>query len=75
MLYLMHYLGLCNNHTDYQHVKISKANLNEYKENDTPVDIIYQHSLSNKVPEGTSVFDRQMLMVQIMAYVQLLFIA
>ncbi len=48
---------LCNNHTHYQHVKISKANLNEYKENDTPVDIIYQHSLSNKVPEGTSVFD------------------
>ncbi|KAK0432705.1 hypothetical protein EV421DRAFT_1893120 [Armillaria borealis] len=48
---------LCNNHTDYQHVKFFKANFNEYKENDTPVDIIYQHSLSNKVPEDTSVFD------------------
>ncbi|KAK0215691.1 hypothetical protein IW262DRAFT_1277336 [Armillaria fumosa] len=48
---------LCNNHSDYRHVQISRENLNEYTDNDIPVEVIYQHSLTNKVPEGTSVFD------------------
>ncbi|KAK0435841.1 hypothetical protein EV421DRAFT_1892486 [Armillaria borealis] len=48
---------LCNNYTDYRHVRISKDNLNQYKENAAPVEVVYQHSLSNKVPEGTSVFN------------------
>ncbi len=48
---------LCDNHSDYCHIRIFQDNLSQYTENAAPVDIIYQHSLSNKVSEGTSVFD------------------
>lgn len=48
---------LCHKHVDYRYVKISTDNLNQYTNNSAPVEVIYQHSLTNKVPEGTSVYD------------------
>ncbi len=51
---------LCLNHPDYSEVTISLDNLREYADNSAPVDIIYQHSLTNKVVEGTSVNDNEM---------------
>ncbi|KAK0447508.1 hypothetical protein EV421DRAFT_1706596, partial [Armillaria borealis] len=48
---------LCLNHPDYSGVTISTENLMEYTDDSAPVDIIYQHNLSNKVVEGTSISD------------------
>ena len=45
------------NHCDYADLDISYAELNRYPEHTPPVSIHYQHSVTNKVEEGTSVFD------------------
>ena len=45
------------NHVDYADLDISFEELNRYLEHEPPVSIHYQHSLTNKVEEGTSVFD------------------
>ena len=45
------------NHSDYSDLDISYEELNRYPEDKPPVSIHYQHSLTNKVEEGTSVFD------------------
>ena len=45
------------NHCDYNDLDISYDELNKYPEDSPPVSIHYQHSLTNKVEEGTSVFD------------------
>ena len=46
------------NHTDYANIEISEENMKQYKENMPPVSVEYHESSSNKVPEGTSVFDQ-----------------
>ncbi len=51
--------SLQRNHADYIDVTISNENMLEYEDNAAPVEIIYQHSLHNKVPEGTSIFDNE----------------
>ena len=45
------------NHIDYADIKISIDNLNKYSEDFPPVSIEYREATSNKVAEGTSVFD------------------
>jgi len=45
------------NHADYANLDISYDELNRYPEDMPPVSIHYQVSLTNKVEEGTSVFD------------------
>ena len=45
------------NHSDYTDLDISYEELNRYPEDKPPVSIHFQHSLTNKVEEGTSVFD------------------
>ena len=45
------------NHTDYADLDISYDELNRYPEDAPPVSVHYQHLLTNKVEEGTSVFD------------------
>lgn len=45
------------NHCDYADIEISKENLESYPDNGIPVSIQYQSSTTNKVSEGTSVFD------------------
>ena len=45
------------NHADYADIEISHANAMEYDEDTPPVTVEYLPSESNKVPEGTSVFD------------------
>ncbi|KAF8232128.1 hypothetical protein L208DRAFT_1032704, partial [Tricholoma matsutake] len=45
------------NHADYPDLDISYDELNRYPEDTPPVGVQYQHSLTNKVEEGTSVFD------------------
>ena len=45
------------NHIDYADLDISYEELNRYPEHVPPVSLHYQHSLTNKVEEGTSVFD------------------
>jgi hypothetical protein len=45
------------NHADYADLDISYDELNCYPEDTPPVGVQYQHSLTNKVEEGTSVFD------------------
>ena len=47
------------NHSDYADIKISKKNLDEYPEHEIPVSIEYMPSETNKVPEGTSIFDTE----------------
>ena len=47
------------NHTDYADIQISHENMQQYQENSPPVVVAYRQSLSNKVPEGISVFDRE----------------
>ena len=47
------------NHSDYADIKISKKNLDEYPEHEIPVSIEYIQSETNKVPEGTSIFDTE----------------
>ena len=46
------------NHADYANIEISEKNMKEYQEEMPPVSVEYRESLSNKVPEGTSVFDK-----------------
>jgi hypothetical protein len=45
------------NHADYADLDISYDELNRYPEDTPPVGVQYQHSLTNKVEEGTSMFD------------------
>lgn len=45
------------NHADYTDIDISYEELDQYPEDVPPVSVHYQHSLTNKVEEGTSVFD------------------
>jgi hypothetical protein len=45
------------NHVDYADLNISYDELDRYPEDSPPVSVEYQYSLSNKVEEGTSVFD------------------
>ena len=45
------------NHLDYADLEIAYDELDRYPEDSPPVSVQYQHSLTNKVAEGTSVFD------------------
>ena len=45
------------NHSDYTDLDISYEELNRNPKDKPPVSIHFQHSLTNKVEEGTSVFD------------------
>ena len=45
------------NHSDYADIEISRRNMEEYSEDSPPVSIEYRAAETNKVPEGTSVFD------------------
>ena len=47
------------NHIDYSDLEISYENLKKYPEDSPPVSVEYRHDFSNKVPEGTSVFDNE----------------
>ena len=47
------------NHCDYQDLEISYDNLAKYPEDGPPVSVEYRHAMTNKVPEGTSVFDNE----------------
>ncbi len=47
------------NHCDYEHVDISMENLATYVDGEAPVVIMHKDQESNKVPEGTSVFDNK----------------
>jgi Helitron helicase-like domain at N-terminus len=45
------------NHSDYADLEIAYDELDHYPEDSPPVSVQYQHALTNKVVEGTSVFD------------------
>ena len=45
------------NHVDYADIEISLANALQYDKDMPPVSVEYRQIESNKVPEGTSVFD------------------
>ena len=45
------------NHADYADIEISNKNMAQYEETMPPVSIEYRPAVTNKVPEGTSVFD------------------
>ena len=47
------------NHVDYADIDISRENVMQYEENTPPVSVEFRLSESNKVPEGTSVFDNE----------------
>ena len=47
------------NHSDYAGIEISHENANQYGEDMPPVSVEYQSKSTNKVPEGTSVFDQE----------------
>lgn len=47
------------NHADYSDIQISHENAMQYSEDMPPVSIEYRESITNKVPEGTSVFDQE----------------
>ena len=47
------------NHLDYADIDISHANAMQYEDGTPPVTVEYRFSESNKVPEGTSVFDNE----------------
>ena len=47
------------NHIDYADIQISHENAMQYEEDMPPVSIEYQKFDTNKVPEGTSVFDHE----------------
>ncbi|SJL08858.1 uncharacterized protein ARMOST_12229 [Armillaria ostoyae] len=47
------------NHRDYSDVCISHDNMLEYVDNSAPVEVVYRRDDTNKVPEGTSVFDME----------------
>ncbi|PPQ75527.1 hypothetical protein CVT24_013233 [Panaeolus cyanescens] len=46
------------NHIGYYGIEISRENLEQYPEDEPYVSVEYRVSATNKVPEGTSVFDR-----------------
>jgi hypothetical protein len=46
------------NHCDYADLHIAYDELEKYPEDTPPVTVEYQHSLTNKVEEGTSTFDQ-----------------
>ncbi|KAF8179455.1 hypothetical protein BJ912DRAFT_855677, partial [Pholiota molesta] len=48
------------NHSDYADIEISMKNLNEYSETSAPVSIEYRKATTNKEPENTSVFDKEL---------------
>ena len=48
------------NHKDYVDLEISYKNLAAYPENSPPVVINYRHSITNKIPEATSVHDMEL---------------
>ena len=45
------------NHSEYADLEIAYDELGRYPEGSPPVSVLYQYSLTNKVAEGTSVFD------------------
>jgi hypothetical protein len=47
------------NHADYAKIEISREHMDQYDEDMPPVSIEYRESVTNKVPEGTSVFDQE----------------
>ena len=47
------------NHADYAKIEISREHMDQYDEEMPPVSIEYKESVTNKVPEGTSVFDQE----------------
>jgi hypothetical protein len=47
------------NHSDYADIQISQENVMQYEENMPPVSVEYRKQVSNKVAEGTSVFDQK----------------
>ncbi|PBK94441.1 hypothetical protein ARMGADRAFT_1045768 [Armillaria gallica] len=53
----LHWLRL--NHCDYDHVTISQSNMSTYVDGEAPVTVIHRDQLSNKVLEGTSVFNNK----------------
>jgi hypothetical protein len=48
------------NHKDYADLEISYKNLESYPEDSPPVVIDYRHSVTNKIPEATSVHDMEL---------------
>ena len=46
------------NHSDYAGIEISHKNASQYGEDMPLVSVEYQPKSTNKVPEGTSVFDQ-----------------
>ena len=48
------------NHTDYADLEISYNNFASYPENSPPVVINYRQSMTNKIPEATSVHDMEL---------------
>ena len=57
MINVLEWLRL--NHSDYADIEISHENANQYDEDMPPVSVEYQPKSTNKVPEGTSVFDQE----------------
>ena len=47
------------NHADYADIEISHSNAMQYDDDMPPVSVEYRRSETNKVPEGTSVFDNE----------------
>ena len=47
------------NHANYAKIEILREHINQYDEDMPPVSIEYKESVTNKVPEGTSVFDQE----------------
>ena len=47
------------NHSDYADIQISQENVKQYGESMPPVSVEYCEQVSNKVAEGTSVFDQE----------------
>ena len=47
------------NHADYADIQISEENVMQYEENMPPVSVEYKERFTNKVTEGTSVFDQE----------------
>jgi hypothetical protein len=48
------------NHMDYADLEISNKNLESYPEDSPPVVINYRHSVTNRIPEATSVHDMEL---------------
>ncbi|KAK0449813.1 uncharacterized protein EV420DRAFT_1220689, partial [Desarmillaria tabescens] len=45
------------NHCNYAQVELSEANMSTYIDGEAPMTVVYKNRSSNKVPEGTSIFD------------------